>query len=41
MTLLRDFCGSEFEQVRDEFLDCLVGTDHRSDAKVYSCLAVK
>jgi SAM-dependent methyltransferase len=41
MTLLRDFCGSEFESVRDEFLDCLVGAGHRSDAKVYSCLAVK
>ncbi len=38
MKLLRDFCGSEFKQVREEFLDCLTRTDHRSDAKVYSCL---
>lgn len=41
MTLLQDFCGSEFEAVRNEFLDCLVRTDHWADARVYSCFAVK
>lgn len=41
MTLLRDFCGSEFEAVRDEFLDCLGRADHWSNAKVYSCFAIK
>jgi SAM-dependent methyltransferase len=41
MGVLRDFCGPEFEQVREEFLHCLTRADHWSDAKVYSCLAVK
>lgn len=39
MQLLRDFCGSDFPQVRAEFLDCLTRADHCSHAKVYSCLA--
>jgi hypothetical protein len=38
MKLLRDFCGSEFDQVRKEFLYCLTRVDHWSDAKVYSIL---
>ena len=38
MKLLRDYCGTEFEQVRDEFLSCLLRPDHRSLAKVYFCL---
>ena len=37
MGLLRDFCGSDFEQVREEFLDCLQRADHQSQAKVYFC----
>lgn len=38
---LRDFCGPEFEYVREEFLACLARDDHWSDAKVYSCVAIK
>jgi len=34
MTLLRDFCGADFERVRGAFLDCLVRADHRSTASV-------
>ena len=41
MTLLRRFCGDDFENVRDEFLRCLRSADHRSVAKVYSCIARK
>jgi hypothetical protein len=41
MTLLRDFCGPEFEVVRDEFLACLTHADHRSEAAVYGCIATK
>jgi SAM-dependent methyltransferase len=39
MKLLRDFCGADFEQVREEFLGCLMRADHRSTATVYCCLA--
>lgn len=39
MALLRQFCGPEFEAVRDEFLMCLARPDHRSEAKVYCCIA--
>lgn len=41
MGLLRDFCGIEFEKVRDEFLGCLLRIDHWSAAKVYACIAIK
>jgi len=41
MPLLRDLCGSEFENVREEFLDCLTRADHRSLAKVVSVIAAK
>jgi len=41
MTLLRDFCGSDFEQVREDFVDCLTRADHQSHAKVYFCLGKK
>jgi ubiquinone/menaquinone biosynthesis C-methylase UbiE len=41
MKLLRDFCGADFEQIREEFLGCLKRTDHRSTATVYCCLANK
>ncbi len=41
MTLLRNFCGDDFENVRDEFLCCLSRADHRSLAKVYCCIARK
>ena len=41
MKLLRDFCGTSFEQVREEFLGCLMRADHRSVARVYCCIANK
>ena len=40
MKLLRDFCGADFEAIRDEFLGCLTRDDHRSRAKVHFCLAI-
>ncbi len=39
MTLLRGFCGDDFEPLRGEFLSCLVRPDHRSLAKVCFCSA--
>ncbi len=39
MKLLRDFCGSDFEEVREEFLHCLMQPDHWTEAKVYACIA--
>lgn len=41
MKLFRDFCGSDFEAVREEFLGCLERADHRSLAKVHGCIATK
>ena len=41
MKLLRDFCGPEFEALRDDFLGCLVLPGHRSLATVRFCLATK
>ena len=41
MTLLRDFCGPNIEQIQEEFLSCLMRADHRSVAKVYCCIANK
>ena len=41
MRLLRNFCGTNFEQVREEFLGCLMRADHSSVAKVYCCIATK
>lgn len=41
MTLLRDFCGADFEFIRDDFLDCLTCTHHISNAKVYCCIATR
>jgi SAM-dependent methyltransferase len=39
MKLLRDFCGPDIDEVQEEFLGCLMRADHRSTAKVYSCIA--
>ena len=39
MRLLRDFCGSAFDGMRDEFLACLTLPGHRSTARVCFCLA--
>lgn len=39
MRLLRDFCGAEFERVREDFLACLAHPDHRCTASVVCCLA--
>jgi SAM-dependent methyltransferase len=41
MQLLRDFCGPEFAQVREEFLRCLTSAGHRSLAQVYCCIATR
>jgi SAM-dependent methyltransferase len=41
MKLLRDFCAGDFEQVREEFLGCLMRADHSSTARVYCCIANK
>ena len=41
MQLLRDFCGTEFEHVRNDFLNCLNRDDHCCDAKVRCCIANK
>jgi SAM-dependent methyltransferase len=41
MTLLRDFCGPDFEALRDDLLGCLARADHRSRATVRFCLATK
>jgi len=39
MKLLKAFCGPMFAPVRDDFLIALSRSDHRSSAKVYSCIA--
>jgi ubiquinone/menaquinone biosynthesis C-methylase UbiE len=39
MVLLRQFCGDEFDRVRDEFLDCLARDDHSASARVVFCRA--
>ncbi len=41
MTLLREFCGDDFEQVRDDFLRCLQRPDHKSQASVCCCIAAR
>jgi ubiquinone/menaquinone biosynthesis C-methylase UbiE len=41
MKLLRDFCGPSIDQVQEEFLGCLMRTDHSSTAKVYCCIGTK
>jgi len=41
MKLLQESCAPSFEQVREEFLECLRLPGHRSSAKVYCCVATK
>jgi trans-aconitate methyltransferase len=41
MSLLRDACGTDFEQIREEFLNCLTRADHQSQAKVCLCIGKK
>ena len=41
MKLLHNFCGSDYEQVQEEFLHCLTRNDHISTAKVYFCFATQ
>jgi len=41
MYLLRDYCGPEFENVRDEFLNCLSLDDHECGATVRCVIATK
>ncbi|MBI5765365.1 MAG: class I SAM-dependent methyltransferase [Planctomycetes bacterium] len=38
MKLLHDFCGREYEGVRDDFLSCLGRPDHQARARVVFCL---
>ncbi len=38
MKLLQEFCGPDFEQLREEFLAGLTHPGHRSTAKVYCCI---
>jgi SAM-dependent methyltransferase len=39
MALLRDFCGGEFDRIRDEFLTCLSSTEHVCATTVRCCIA--
>jgi SAM-dependent methyltransferase len=39
MTLLHEFCGPEFQEVRDDFLNCLKRDDHYCSAAVQCCIA--
>jgi SAM-dependent methyltransferase len=41
MKLLHKFCGPSFEQVREEFLECLALPEHRSRAKVHCYIATR
>jgi ubiquinone/menaquinone biosynthesis C-methylase UbiE len=41
MSLLRDFCGKNFEKLQEEFLRCLIRVDHESLSKVCCCIATK
>lgn len=41
MGLLREVCGAEWSDVRDEFLGCLGRADHVSTARVVACVGVK
>lgn len=36
---LQDFCGGEFDTVREDFLGCLTRTNHVAAAKVVCCIA--
>jgi hypothetical protein len=39
MRFLQEFCGVEFETVREDFLQCLRAPDHHCDASVDACIA--
>jgi hypothetical protein len=39
MRLLREICGEEFEDVREDFLACLARPDHRARARVILVVA--
>lgn len=41
MKLLRDFCGAEWDSVRDGFLASLASPDHRSGCRVVFCHATR
>jgi SAM-dependent methyltransferase len=40
MHRLQQFCGARFDEVRDDFVQCLMLSEHRSRAKVRCCAAV-
>jgi 2-polyprenyl-3-methyl-5-hydroxy-6-metoxy-1,4-benzoquinol methylase len=39
--LLQAARGHDYEQVRSDFLGCLARDDHRCDAKVVCCIAIR
>ena len=41
MALLREFCGSDFTNVQEDFLACLARPDHFSTASVIACIATQ
>jgi len=41
MFLLQEFCGNEFSNIRDDFLDCLQHEHHTTESTVCFCLANK
>lgn len=41
MFLLKQFCGNEFDGVRDDFLNCLRSDRHESQSTVCFCLGIK
>jgi hypothetical protein len=40
MVLLREFCGSAFPAVRDDFLHALTHPEHRSASRVCCVVAI-
>ena len=40
MNLLRSFCGTEIDSVREDFLNCLARAEHRCSAKVICVIAI-
>lgn len=41
LKLLRDLAGPGFDDLREEFLQCLASPEHQSTARVCCCIAVK
>jgi SAM-dependent methyltransferase len=41
MPALEEYCGRHFEATRDDFIGCLGRPDHRSSARIFSCIATR